>query len=87
MLEQLDPSEELKADEIAAYRGSWLEQMEPRRSHAIEMETSTYVSWAVWRVGGLMLLGMALFKLGVLSAARSRNFYIALVAVGIGILI
>jgi uncharacterized protein len=33
---------------------------------------------------GLMLLGMALFKLGVLSAARSRAFYLRMAAVGFG---
>lgn len=85
MVTHLDPPEELKAAEIAAYRGSWLEQMQPRRQHAIEMETSTYLSWAVWRVGGLMLLGMALFKLGVLSAARSRGLYVALIVVAVGV--
>ena len=83
MIEQLNPSDAAKADEIAAYRGSWLEQMEPRREHAIEMETSTYLAWAIWRVGGLMLLGMALFKLGVLSAARSRSFYLGLVGLAV----
>ena len=33
---------------------------------------------------GLMLLGMALFKLGVLSAARSRAFYLRMAAIGFG---
>lgn len=83
MIEQLNPSDAAKADEIAAYRGSWLEQMEPRREHAIEMETSTYLAWAIWRVGGLMLLGMALFKLGVLSATRSRSFYLVLIGLAV----
>ena len=42
--------------------------MDHRTPKAIEMETSTFFFWAVWRVSGLMLLGMALFKLGVFSA-------------------
>ncbi len=79
----MDPGEEAKQAEIAQYRGSWLEQMEPRRSSAIEMQTSTYLSWALWRVGGLMLLGMALYKLGVMSAKRSRRFYQGLIAVAV----
>ena len=47
------------------------------------METNTFLFWAVWRVSGLMLLGMALFKLGVFSAGRSRRFYLTLIAVAI----
>ena len=33
---------------------------------------------------GLMLMGMALFKLGVLSAARSRAFYLRMAGLGFG---
>ena len=36
-----------------------------------------------WRTGGLMLIGMALFKLGVLTAKRSKRFYINLASIGI----
>ncbi|MHC4306602.1 MAG: DUF418 domain-containing protein, partial [Planctomycetota bacterium] len=32
--------------------------------------------------GGIILIGMALYKLGVFSAARSKGFYAALVAIG-----
>jgi uncharacterized protein len=80
VIEKLDPPEAIKQEEISQYRGTWLEQMQPRRVQAIELETSTFLTWALWRIGGLMLLGMALFKLGVLSAARSRGFYITLIA-------
>ena len=79
----MDPPEAVKQAEIQKYRGSWLEQMQPRRKMAIEMETSTYLAFALWRVGGLMLLGMAFFKLGVLSAARSQTFYVTLVAIAV----
>ncbi len=83
IVEDMDPSDEAKQAEIEQYRGSWLEQMEPRRSSAIEMQTSTYLSWAFWRVSGLMLLGMAIYKLGVLSARRSRRLYQGLIAVAL----
>ena len=39
----------------------------------------------IWRVGGLMLVGMALMKLGVFAASRSRRFYIFCVSLGYGI--
>jgi hypothetical protein len=31
----------------------------------------------VWRVGGLMVLGMGLYAIGVFSATRTRGFYLA----------
>jgi uncharacterized protein len=79
----LKPSEEAKEAEIAIYRGDWLEQMEMRVPESLEMQTGTFLSWALWRVGGLMLLGMALFKLGVFSATRSRRFYLVFIGAAV----
>ncbi len=76
VVEELKPPPEVIAAEVATYRGSWLEQMDHRVPKALEMQTSTFLSWAAWRVSGLMLLGMALFKLGVFSAQRSKRFYL-----------
>jgi uncharacterized protein len=70
--------------EIAQYRGGWLEQMAQRVPAALELETVQFVTRLLWQMGGLMLMGMALFKLGVLSAARSRTFYLRLGTVGFG---
>ncbi len=77
------PGADSVASELAAYRGSWVEQMSHRVPSMIA--TLTIVFWMnfVWRVGGLMLVGMALFKWGVLSAERSRRFYAILAAVGL----
>ena len=36
-------------------------------------ETVVFAVFTFWRAGGMMLVGMALFKLGVFSAARSRR--------------
>ncbi len=83
IVRDLKPPPEALAAEVEAYRGGWLEQMEYRVPKALEMELNTLFVWALWRVGGLMLLGMALFKLGVFSAERSAVFYRRLVAVAI----
>ncbi len=83
IVDELKPSEATKAAEIAVYKGSWLEQMEKRTPASIEMQTSTFLSWAFWRVSGLMLLGMALFKLRVFNAERSRGFYLTLLGVAV----
>lgn len=77
------PTAEMAAAEVAAYQGGWLEQMSYRVPEAFELETSVFLFWAAWRVGGLMLLGMALFKLGVFSAVRSPALYRTLIAVAL----
>lgn len=83
MLAELEPSEAAKADEVETYRSGWWAQMEHRSSQALEMETVTFLFWALWRVSGLMLLGMALYKLGVFSARASVRSYATLLAIGL----
>ncbi len=61
--------------EVAAYRGSYADQFRQRAATAVGMQTETFLFFMVWRVTGLMLLGMALFKLDVLAAAGSDRFY------------
>jgi len=68
------------ADEVQIYQGGWLDQMAHRTEAALEFETFVMLIWGGWRAGGMMLIGMGLFKLGVFSATRSRRFYIGLVA-------
>src|SRR4030095_1858481 len=70
--------------EINQYQGTWADQMRHRVPAAREFHTSHFVSYLFWQMTGLMLLGMALFKLGVLSAARSRVFYLRMVILGFG---
>jgi uncharacterized protein len=76
------PSPEQVAAEVEIYRGGWLEQMAHRIPTAIEFQTFVFAIWTGWRAGGLMLLGMALWKWGVLSAERGIRFYVTLVAIG-----
>jgi uncharacterized protein len=76
------PPPEAVNEELAAYRGGWLDQMGHRVPTAIFFETFLLVIAIGWRTGGIMLIGMALYKLGVFSAARSKGFYAALVAIG-----
>lgn len=83
--EQWTPRPEVIALEIAQYRGGWAEQMAHRVPAAWEFHTWSFPVRFLWQMTGLMLLGMALFKLGVLSAARSRVFYLRMGAVGFGV--
>ena len=77
------PGTEAVQEELDVYRGSWSEQNSHRRSTATEMQTFVFLFYFAWRVRGLMLIGMGLYKLGVLSAQRSRRFYGILIAAGI----
>jgi uncharacterized protein len=81
---QWSPRPEIINLEIARYRGSWADQMGHRIPAALETETVDFVTRLLWQMMGLMLLGMALFKMGVLSAARSRMFYLRMGIFGFG---
>lgn len=59
------PAEELSA-EIAAYQGGWLTQWPMRAAIAMDMQTEFFLS-ALWQITACMLLGMALYRLGILS--------------------
>ncbi|MEJ2627720.1 MAG: DUF418 domain-containing protein [bacterium] len=73
------------AGEIAAYRGGWLQQMTHRVFASLNFQIFIFLIWTGWRVGGLMLLGMALYKWDMLTAKRSQKFYGTLMGVGFGI--
>lgn len=72
------PAQNLIDQEIAAYQGSWMDQMSHRIPAAIFLQTFIFLMWHGWRAAGLMLIGMALFKWGVLTAQKSNRFYIKL---------
>ncbi len=72
-------------EEVASYRGGWLAQMDARVPASVEFQTVGLLFWGLWRAGGLMLMGMALYRWGVLSGRRSRGFYIGMAALGLAI--
>ena len=81
---QWAPRPETIALEIAQYRGGWAEQMAHRVPAALDTETSYFVTHLFWQAAGLMLIGMSFFKAGVLSAVRSRAFYVRMGVFGFG---
>lgn len=83
MLKFWDPGAEAIASELSAYGGSWIAQMSLRAPGVVEHLTVVFWTRTVWRAGGLMLVGMALYKWGVLSAERSRRFYWTAVGTGL----
>ncbi|RZM72444.1 hypothetical protein C3B51_21875 [Pseudoalteromonas rubra] len=73
--------------ELDAFSGSWFEQLTMRAQLAKEFHLSTFPAWGVFRVSGLMLIGLALYRLGFISGHLSRRFYgyFALCAIPAGI--
>jgi uncharacterized protein len=69
--------------ELAAYRGPWLKQFSYRFPDSLMMETLYFALWSAWRAGGLMLIGMAFFKLGIFKAVRSPRLYWSFILVGL----
>ena len=73
------PSNDAVAEEIATYRGGWSAQFAHRFWTALFFQTMLFLIENVWRTGGLMLVGMGLFKLGVFSAKRSSRTYVMMI--------
>ncbi len=68
--------------EVAAYRGSWTEQVMYRAPTVFGLQTVGFMFELFWLYGGLIAMGMALYKWGVLSNERSTQFYRRLFAIG-----
>lgn len=76
------PGPETIAWQLELYRGGYWGQMELRVPTAWQMHTFMLVLWFGWRVSGLMLIGMALFKWGVITGQKSGRAYWRLLLVG-----
>jgi len=80
---QWAPAESVLREQVATYRGGWIGQLDHRVSSSISRQTSGYISGSFWQVGGTMLLGMALYRVGAMTGERSSSFYRRLVALGV----
>jgi len=78
------PNAEIMSREISIYQGDWLKQMAHRIPSALKFQTLVFLIWYSWRAGGLMLIGMALFKWGVLTVQYPKRFYFMLMSIGFG---
>ncbi len=79
------PTQEKINEQLAAYRGSWIDQMPSRTEHSSSVHTLGFVFYGFWRAASLMLIGMGLFKLGFFSATRSMQSYLRLLITGLAI--
>ena len=79
------PSTDQIATEIKIMQGSFIEQMPIRLENAIEFQTFVFLIETFWRTTSLMLLGMILYRKGVLSADKSISYYNKMILIGFGI--
>jgi uncharacterized protein len=69
------PNAEEIAKEISAVTGSLAEQVAHTSASATFLETFVFFILFLWRAGGLMLVGMGFYKLGILTGKQSTKFY------------
>lgn len=77
------PAEADLEAETEAFRGAWTDQMPFRAREALDLQVFGFPFYFLWRAGGLMLVGMALYRLGILSGSRPTKFYWRMTAIGL----
>lgn len=85
MAEGFSPSTETLAREIETMRSGYGDIIARQFPVVLQMHLFAYPFFIVWRIAGLMLVGMGLMKLEVFSAARSTRFYLGSMIIGYGI--
>jgi uncharacterized protein len=75
---------ELRA-EVETYRGSYAEILERRAPEVAMMQVQALPFFFLWRVGGLMLFGMALMKMGLLTGRQGSGVARRMIAWGYGL--
>ncbi len=73
------------SEEIDFYRGTWERQILYRAPQAFQMETTVFLFETFWKVTGLMLIGMALYKRRVFKAKQSVKYYSKMIGYGLGL--
>lgn len=79
------PDDQTIRDDVDIHLGDYAGIVEHRAPMALMMQTQSIVFFILWRVGGLMLLGMAFMKLGILSGKRDNAFYRKMMLIGYGL--
>ncbi len=75
------PSDSQLTEEIAAMQGGWRSEFTQRAPGVLMIHLFYLPFQHIWRAGGCMLLGMALYHWDWFSGKRSRKLYGTLIAV------
>lgn len=77
------PTAERVEQEALQHRGALWDQIVHRARVSFYLQTRAMPTRGLWLALSLMCFGMALYRLGVLTAARSRRFYAGMLVVGL----
>jgi len=83
MLDSNNLMSEASQVETATYRGDYFGQLGHRATISAMMQFFLFPIYMFWRAAGLMLVGMGCYKLGILSAEKSKSFYIQLLFISL----
>jgi len=83
--QQWQPDQEHIEEELARYRGDWGDQIAYRVKTRRWFITPGFYYWNMWSFLGRMLLGMAFFKWGLLTAKARKKIFRRLLLFGLGI--
>ena len=84
-LEDAHPPEEKIYKMIDEHQGHYFDNIAANAEGIVQRQSYGLYMYSFWDAVGMMFIGMALLKLGVLNAARSTRFYVALIVFGYGI--
>jgi uncharacterized protein len=80
-LELFMPTPQQVDQQLARLRGSYGEVVAGRASFVFMGQTMYFAMFFFWRCGGMMLLGMALYKWGFLDGRRAAHTYLTAAAI------
>ena len=69
------PTDEDLQHEVDVYRGDYAGIVRFRAPTVAMMQFFMVLIFGLWRIGALMMIGMAMMKLGILTGERSADFY------------
>lgn len=78
-----NPPEEALRSQVETYRSGWLAQMDHRVETALSQQTNTFFVQGFWRISGLMMVGMAVFRWGLLTNERDADEYARVMGAGL----
>ena len=81
------PTPEQAREQLEELRGSYSEVVAHRAGFVWGSQTFFFLAFFLWRCGGMMLLGMSLYKSGFLDGSRSMGHYtlVAAICVPVGL--
>ncbi len=72
-------------EDIATYHSGYLVIFIAQAAEVAAQQSTRFYQHHFFEIGGMMLIGMALYRWGVLSGRRSAGFYLLLTLLGFGI--